>query len=706
MNMKEEPNDKRGGRKLKKKPILSISLLSCGVEPHIEDCLKGLVPLKENLGAELIIVDTSPEKSGDVRSIIEQYADEVIDFDWCDDFAAARNAGLSKCSGEWFFYVDDDEVLENTKEIVRFFLSGEYQNYNTASIIIRNLGDEKGTTVFDSWVPRIHKRPDGAHFESRIHEHYIPGEYPIKALNVIARHYGYIFRTKEEFLAHSKRNLSLIEKELAENPDDDHMRIHFFQEYVRQRDFDRQREIAEDFLIRLKGKHDRQSAIYRGICHGMLLRADRIQENLAEGKKRIRSLEKEKQSLPVVKAFYAMEAARIFDKLSANPPASEKDPERYTKNCLVKSKNKAKEYLSIYDAIRNHLNEYSDEMAFYLGSTFDEENMADMKGILKDIHPPDRQGIQTLMTEDDEEFILSLSFDEWKEKIDAFMDISTPKGIADRYSEIASRQENEDIRYDYFYSRVDEKLLMSFVRQYDGVLPEDDEGLGEACRLFLMRLAGFCEKVPAFYEKYRYSLDEKELESAGPKILCAQTVTPIVLVSSADPAQVLGLIRKVLGTYLEFDAVLTYFAHLYGETIKRGLSTGSSPFDCSISLWKRAEKTGDTFPRFLDAVPMDAWSAQVSDFVRNAAETDVIRMLGIFDSYPKDCMAANYARRMMRQRMIEDWMKAHKEGRQLVECRTTYGRDTLIMCLADDFSSFMEAQMWKFESDIRTAQGM
>ena len=35
------------------------------------------------------------------------------EFKWCDDFAKARNAGLEKCTGEWFMYIDDDEWFGN-----------------------------------------------------------------------------------------------------------------------------------------------------------------------------------------------------------------------------------------------------------------------------------------------------------------------------------------------------------------------------------------------------------------------------------------------------------------------------------------------------------------------------------------------------------------------------------------------------------------
>jgi glycosyltransferase involved in cell wall biosynthesis len=36
----------------------------------------------------------------------------VFDFPWCDDFAAARNGCIRHVIGEWIFWMDADERLD------------------------------------------------------------------------------------------------------------------------------------------------------------------------------------------------------------------------------------------------------------------------------------------------------------------------------------------------------------------------------------------------------------------------------------------------------------------------------------------------------------------------------------------------------------------------------------------------------------------
>lgn len=73
------------------------------------------------------------------REIAEKYADILFDFPWCNDFAAARNAVMDRCSGQWFMTVDADEWLdEDISQLLAFMRVCDRAPGIQCNVIIRN----------------------------------------------------------------------------------------------------------------------------------------------------------------------------------------------------------------------------------------------------------------------------------------------------------------------------------------------------------------------------------------------------------------------------------------------------------------------------------------------------------------------------------------------------------------------------------------
>ena len=201
------------------RPILSISLLVSNRIDTIGKCMESLKPLLEGFPCELVVVDTvGPEKTDGSIAVVRQYTDKIYHFEWCDDFAAARNFGLEKCTGEWFLFMDDDEWFENVGEIIEFFQSGEYKNFKSATYQIRNYTNFEGTDYHMAVLSRMVKRTPKLKFEGRIHEAFSELHLPCKDFSSYVHHYGYVYASEEEKLAHIRRNVVLLEKELKLTP--------------------------------------------------------------------------------------------------------------------------------------------------------------------------------------------------------------------------------------------------------------------------------------------------------------------------------------------------------------------------------------------------------------------------------------------------------------------------------------------------------
>ena len=215
--------------------LLTITLLVSDRESTIEKCMKSLVHLREAVPSELIVVDTAGNEA--CMDIVRQYTDKIVRFQWCDDFSAARNAGVEKARGQWLMYLDDDEWFESTEELERFFLSGDYRKYSSASYKQRNYYDLTGTQWGDMDAVRLAKRVEGIRFIRKIHEQFFPLNSPVCYLNDYVHHYGYVFSSPQEKDKHFRRNIQLLIEQHKEYPEDTQTTAQLIQEYCTAREY-------------------------------------------------------------------------------------------------------------------------------------------------------------------------------------------------------------------------------------------------------------------------------------------------------------------------------------------------------------------------------------------------------------------------------------------------------------------------------------
>ena len=210
--------------------LLTITMLVSDRKDTIEKCMKSLVHLREAVPSELIVVDTAGNEA--CMNIVRQYTDNIVRFQWCDDFAAARNAGLERAKGRWLMYLDDDEWFESTSELENFLLSDTSRKYNAAAYVQRNYKDLMGLQWEDVDVIRVVRREKGMRFKRKIHEFIEPIKDPIYYLHDYVHHYGYIYKTPEEENRHFWRNIKLLLELHEEAPKDTHTTAQLIQEYV------------------------------------------------------------------------------------------------------------------------------------------------------------------------------------------------------------------------------------------------------------------------------------------------------------------------------------------------------------------------------------------------------------------------------------------------------------------------------------------
>ena len=79
----------------------------CIITKNEEKCLRSF----QKYDFELIVVDTG--STDQTKTVAYKYTPYVYDFEWCDDFAAAKNYAISKATQEYVMVIDSDEYLED-----------------------------------------------------------------------------------------------------------------------------------------------------------------------------------------------------------------------------------------------------------------------------------------------------------------------------------------------------------------------------------------------------------------------------------------------------------------------------------------------------------------------------------------------------------------------------------------------------------------
>ena len=217
---------------------ISICVITKNEEKHMPKFLSAIKTSMAGYDYELVIVDTGSTDS--TISIAKEYTDKIYHFDWIGDFAAARNFSIECASNDWILVLDCDEYITDVD--VSCFEKMTKQDARAVGVITRiNYYDMNGVpSIYNEGVERFFNRTK-YHYEGIIHEQIrcldgqvIPSRIEIP---IVADHVGYN-GTPEETADKVKRNLDLLLKMLANNPDDPYLYFQIGQSYNKVKDYE------------------------------------------------------------------------------------------------------------------------------------------------------------------------------------------------------------------------------------------------------------------------------------------------------------------------------------------------------------------------------------------------------------------------------------------------------------------------------------
>tara|TARA_B100000315_G_scaffold255164_1_gene297864 strand:- start:204 stop:1802 length:1599 start_codon:yes stop_codon:yes gene_type:complete len=213
---------------------LALNMMVKNEAGNIAECIAS-VQLIVN---EIIILDTG--SSDDTVSIARDLGAKIFHFEWCDDFAVARNEALSKVSAEWVLVLDADERIaredhQRILEIIdndsvdaylmyaRNYLKGT--GYDKWSAVTGQYPEmEKGYAGYrDHFVLRLFRNYDYLKWDGRVHENLLSADptkrWFVKETDLVIHHYGKVMDEKQ-LNSKKQKYLIITKKKADEHPND------------------------------------------------------------------------------------------------------------------------------------------------------------------------------------------------------------------------------------------------------------------------------------------------------------------------------------------------------------------------------------------------------------------------------------------------------------------------------------------------------
>ena len=200
-----------------RKPRLSVCMIVKNEERFLGQCLASV----KEIADELIVIDTG--STDRTVEIAREHGAQVGHFEWCNDFAAARNASIAPATGDWILFLDADEELSPAeKQTLPTLLASN----NTALIRLPLINTHQGP-ISKSILPRLYRNIPTIQFQGCVHEGVYTAllkvskvwQMEISVGDLLILHHGY---TAEVITERNKvqRNYELLVKALEERPNE------------------------------------------------------------------------------------------------------------------------------------------------------------------------------------------------------------------------------------------------------------------------------------------------------------------------------------------------------------------------------------------------------------------------------------------------------------------------------------------------------
>lgn len=184
--------------------MISISL--CMIVKNEENVFNRCLASIYDLVDEIVIVDTGSTDS--TKEIAKKYTDKIYDFEWIDDFSAARNFSFSKCTKDYIYVADADEYLdENNRIQFRLLKENMITEIEIVQMMYETISHNTVLNINREYRPKLFKRLRQFIWINPVHE--------VVRLDPLVFDSDIVVTHAPE-ANHAKRDFSIFEKTILE----------------------------------------------------------------------------------------------------------------------------------------------------------------------------------------------------------------------------------------------------------------------------------------------------------------------------------------------------------------------------------------------------------------------------------------------------------------------------------------------------------
>lgn len=212
----------------------SVTVTLCVIARNEEDFIGACLDSAREFVDEIVVVDTG--STDRTVAIAQERGARLEYFEWCDDFAAARNFAIEHATSDWILMLDADEELDPaTAANLRSEAGHMRADMVGFAVPVENrarIGSGEETAVHV--VTRFFPRRSWLRYQGAIHEDLANLREPRRnqvqiADNLRIFHYGYdpaVYAARDK----DARNMRLLQNALEKHPDDARILFHLGQQ--------------------------------------------------------------------------------------------------------------------------------------------------------------------------------------------------------------------------------------------------------------------------------------------------------------------------------------------------------------------------------------------------------------------------------------------------------------------------------------------